>query len=114
MLKRHDSPIAGPESLGGLFSRAKEEVRAWVEAELALYKTIGSEKAKAWQAPAMMLAAALFLGHAALLVLVATLFVALAQIMNPALAGLVSVAILAGAAAIFVKVAIAKLKGSGK
>jgi hypothetical protein len=83
-------------------------------AEVALYRTIATETAKAYQVPLMLFVAALFLGHAALLVLVATLFVALAQVMNPALAGLVSVVLLAGAAAILVKVALGKIKAASK
>jgi len=110
MLKRSDPPSVDPDSLSGLVGRAKEEARAWASAEVALYRTIATEKAKAWQVPLGLLGAALFLGHAALLVLVATLVLALAQVMNPALAGLVSVALLAGIAAILIKVAVAKIK----
>ena len=114
MLKRVDRPSAEPESLSDMLGRAKEDARAWATAEVALYRTIATEKAKAYQAPLMLFAVALFLGHAALLVLVATLFVALAQVMNPALAGLVSVVVLAGAAAILVKVALARIKAASK
>ena len=110
MLKRNDPPGQEPDSLGDMFARAKAEARAWALAEIALYRTIGTEKAKAWKVPAILLAAALFLAHAALLVLVATLFVALAQVMNAALAGLVTTVILAGGAAILAKVALGKLK----
>jgi hypothetical protein len=114
MLRPVDRPDAEPESLTDLFGRAKEDARAWATAEVALYRTIATEKAKAYQIPLMLFVAALFLGHAALLVLVATLFVALAQVMNPVLAGLVSVVILAGAAAILVKVALGKIKAASK
>ncbi|MCA1654018.1 MAG: phage holin family protein [Sphingomicrobium sp.] len=115
MLKRIDSPPRPePDSLAGLFGRAKDEARAWLQAEVALYKTIGTEKANAWKLPVMLFAAALFLGHAALLALVATLFVALAQLINPALAGLLTVVILVGTAAILAKVGLAKLKDAGK
>jgi len=114
MLKRTDPPVAEPDSLSDLFGRARDEGKAWAQAEVALYRTIATEKAKAWQAPLILFGAALFLGHAALLVLVATLFVTLAQVMNPALAGVVSVLILAGAAAILVKVALGKIKAIGQ
>ena len=110
MLKRSDPPSVDPDTLSGLVGRAKEEARAWASAEVALYRTIATEKARAWQVPLGLLGAALFLGHAAMLVLVATLVMALAQVMNPALAGLVSVVLLAGIAAILVKVAVAKIK----
>jgi hypothetical protein len=115
MLKRTDPP-GGPEpdSLGDLFGRAKDEGRAWVEAEVALYKTIGTEKVNAWKVPVAMLAAAAYLAHAAAIVLIATIFVALAQVMNPALAGVVTLVILLAGAAILAKVALGKLKGAGK
>ena len=114
MLKPRDPSPDEPEGLADLFGRAKEDARAWATAEVALYRTIATEKAKALQLPLLLLGAALFLGHAAMLVLVATLFVALAQVMNPVLAGLVSVVILAGAAAILVKVALGKIKGASQ
>jgi hypothetical protein len=114
MLKPSDPAVAEPDSLSDLIARARDEGKAWAHAEVALYRTIATEKAKAWQTPLMLFGAALFLGHAALLVLVATLFVALAQVMNPALAGLVSVLVLAGAAGVLVKVALGKIKAIGK
>ena len=114
MLKPRDPAPDEPESLSNLIGRAREDARAWALAEVALYRTIATEKAKVWLFPLMLLSAALFLGHAALLVLVATLFVALAQVMNPALAGLVSVVVLAGAAAILVKVALVKIRSAAK
>jgi len=114
MLKRTDPPEAEPDSLSDLFGRARDEAKAWAQAEVALYRTIATEKARAWQAPLILFAAGLFLAHAALLVLVATLFVALAQVMNAALAGLVSAVVLAVAAAILVKVGLARIKAIGK
>ena len=113
MLKRHDPPAEEPDDLGALFGRARDEAGAWLRAEVALYRTIGTEKANAWKVPIALLATAVFLGHAALLALVATLFVGLAQLMNAALAGLVTVLILGGTAAILVRAALAKLKAPG-
>lgn len=111
MLQRNDPPAEeSVDTLGGLFGRARDQAGDWLRAEVALYRTIGAEKANAWKLPIALLATALFLGHAALLTLVATLFVGLAQLMNPALAGLVTVLILGGTAAILVKVALARLK----
>ncbi|MEO6247114.1 MAG: phage holin family protein [Sphingomicrobium sp.] len=114
MLKRPDPSEAEPDSLSDLFGRARDDGKAWAMAEVALYRTIATERAKAWQTPLVLLGAALFLGHAALLVLVATLFVALAQVMNPALAGLVSMILLAASAAILVNLAVGKIKAIGK
>ena len=110
MLKPVDPPPSEPDSLGGLFGRARDEARDWAKAEIAVYRIIATERAMAWRTPLILFAVALFLGHAASLVLVATLFVALAQVMNPALAGLVCAVLLAGTAAILVKIAVARLK----
>lgn len=110
MPKPVETPASDPDSLGGLFGRARDEARDWAKAEAGLYRTIATEKALAWRTPLVLFAVALFLGHAASLVLVATLFVALAQLMNPALAGLVCAFLLAGTAAILVKIALARLK----
>ena len=115
MLKRQDPPgspsgnAGGADGLAALFTRAKDETTAWVQAEVALYKTIGTEKANAWKLPVVLLATAAFLAHAALLALIATLFVALALVMNAALAGLVTVLILGTGAALLAKVALGKL-----
>lgn len=111
MLQRNDPPAEeSADTLGGLFGRARDQAGEWLRAEVALYRAIGVEKANAWKLPIALLATALFLGHAAMLALVATLFVALAQLMNPALAGLVTVLILGAIAAILVKLALARLK----
>lgn len=114
MLNRNEPPVAEPETLSDLVGRAREEGKAWAQAEVALYRTIAAKKAKAWQTPLILFGVALFLGHAVLLVTVATLFVALAQVINPALAGLVTMVLLAGTAAILVKVALGKIKGIAK
>lgn len=110
MLKPADPVPAAPDTLSDLVGRAKDQARDWAMAEVALYKTIGTEKATALKVPIALFGAALFLGHAALLALVATLFVGLAQVMNPALAGLLTVVILGAGAAIAAKVGLAKLK----
>ncbi len=114
MLKRNDPPAHGPESLGELFGRAKDEAKTWVQAEVALYKTIGTEKVNAWKVPVILFVVAAFLAHMALLALVATLFVGLAQLMNPALAGLLTVVILAAGAGICAKLGVSKLQGAAK
>lgn len=114
MLKPVNPPLAENATLSDLFGRARDEGKAWAQAEVALYRAIATEKAKAWQTPLILFVAALFLGHAAMLVLVATIFVTLAQLMNPALAGLVAALILSGAAAILIKVALGRIKGIGK
>ena len=112
MLQRNDPPAEPSEAdtLGTLFGRARDQAGDWFRAEVALYRTIGTEKANAWKIPLALLGTALFLGHAALIALVATLFVGLAQVMNPALAGFITVLLLAGAAAILIKVALARIK----
>ena len=107
-------PLVEPESLSSLFARARDEGKAWAQAEADLYRTIAMEKLRAWQTPLVLLGAALFLGHASLLVAVATLFVALGEVINPALAGLVTMAILSLASFVLVRIALAKFAAIGR
>lgn len=86
---------AEEEGIGDLVQRLVADGKAYANAEVHYYKTVGSERAKALKTPVILGALALFFAHAALLALVATLFVALATLMSDPLAGLVTVAILA-------------------
>jgi len=99
MLKRSDEPYSHePDGIGDLFHRLVEDGKAYAKAEANLYKTMGTERAKALRTPAIMLGAAYFLGWGAFLALVATLFVALDTLMSPVLAGILTVLIVGGLA----------------
>lgn len=101
MLKRGDQPLAQePDGIGDLFHRLAEDGKAYAQAEVNLYKTIGTERAKALQTPAIMLGAAYFLAWGAFLALVATVFVGLAGLMGDFLAGVLTVLIVGGLAGI--------------
>lgn len=111
MLKpRGDERGPETEGLGELFHRLVEDAKVYARAEVELYKTIGSEKARAYRTPVILLVVALFLAHAGALTLVATLFIGLARLMNPVLAGVATTLILFAAGGILAKVAMARLK----
>jgi len=80
-------------------------------------KTLGTEKAAELKQPVVFGAAAVLFAHAAFLAVCALIWVALAQVMNAALAGLLTVVILAAIAGAFGYLAYAgilKMKGTGK
>lgn len=93
---RSGRPAYGAEEqgIGDLVHRLVEDGKAYAHAEVDYYKTVGTERAKALKTPVILGGLALFFAHAALLALVATLFVALATMMSDPLAGLLTVAIL--------------------
>ena len=111
MLQRSDAVGPGQDGIGDLVHRLVEDAKAYAKAEVDVYKTIGAEKAASLRTPLILLVAAVFLGHAAFLALVATLFVGLAQVMQPALAGVVTVLILAVLAGLLGYVGVSKLSG---
>jgi hypothetical protein len=113
MLMRSD-PIAGqePDGIGDLVHRLVADGKAYAQAEVNLYKTIGTEKAKSLVTPVILLVAAVILAHAAFLALVATLFVGLASLLDSdTLGGLVTVLILAVLAGITGYLGVSKLSG---
>ncbi|MDB5253869.1 MAG: hypothetical protein JWP27_3038 [Flaviaesturariibacter sp.] len=114
MLKRSD-PIAGhePDGIGDLVHRLVADGKAYAQAEINLYKTIGTEKARSLVTPVILFVAAVFLAHAAFLALVATLFVGLASLLkSDTLGGLVTVLILVVLAGIAAYLGKSKLSGS--
>ena len=113
MLMRSD-PAAGqePDGIGDLVHRLVADGKAFAQAEVNLYKTIGTEKAKSLVTPAILLVSAVILAHAAFLALVATLFVGLASLLDSdTLGGLVTVLILAVLAGITGYLGVSKLSG---
>ena len=111
MLRRGDSPQAQePEGIGDLFHRLVEDGKAYVQAEVNLYKTIGTERAKALRTPAILFVAAYFLSWGAFLALVATLFVGLDTLMSPVLAGILTVLIVGGLAGLLAWLGIKKAR----
>lgn len=96
VLKRTATTNGEPEGVGDLFHRLVEDGKAYAQAEVNYYKTVGTERANALKVPAILGVLAIFFAHAAFLALCATLFVALASLMSDTLAGLLTVLILGG------------------
>lgn len=113
MLQRSDTAVPAADGIGDLVHRLVEDGKAYAQAEVNVYKTIASEKAASLRTPILLLVMAVFLGHAAFLTLIATLFVGLAQVMQPALAGVVTFVILATLAGLLGYVGVSKLSGDG-
>ncbi|GLR46886.1 phage holin family protein [Sphingomonas astaxanthinifaciens] len=117
MLKPADGSAPGgkDEGIGDLLGRLVADGKAYARAEVDYVKTLGAEKAGAYKAPAVLGVLALLFAHAAFLTLCALVWVALAQVMNAALAGLLTLVILGGLAGLLGYLAYAKLpKGAAK
>jgi hypothetical protein len=111
MLKPSERVGPQEDGIGDLVHRLVEDGKAYARAEVDLYKTIGTEKVRSLKTPVILLVTAVLLAHAAFLALVATLFVALALVMNDALAGLVTVLILGALAGITGYLGVKRLGG---
>jgi hypothetical protein len=111
MLKPSERVGPQEDGIGDLVHRLVEDGKAYARAEVDLYKTIGTEKVRSLKTPVILLVTAVLLAHAAFLALVATLFVALALVMNDALAGLVTVLILGALAGITGYLGVKRLAG---
>lgn len=94
MLKRTETFSGEPEGIGDLVHKLVEDGKAYAQAEVNYFKTVGTERANALKVPAILGVAAILFAHAAFLALCATLFVALASLMSDSLAGILTVLIL--------------------
>jgi len=110
MLKPASVPMSGDDGIGELVHRLVDDGKAYAKAELAYVKTIGTEKVAQAKAPIVYGVAALFFAHAAFLALCALVWVALAQMMNAALAGLITFVILGAVAGLLAMLAYGKIK----
>lgn len=93
MLKRTETIRGEPEGIGDVIHRLVEDAKAYGQAELGYYKTLGTEKANALKLPLILGLVAILFAHAAFLVLIATIFVGLASLMSDTLAGLLTMVI---------------------
>lgn len=93
MLKRTETVKGEPEGVGDLIHRLVEDAKAYGRAEVGYFKALGTEKANALKVPLVLGLVAILFAHAAFLVLVATIFVALASLMSDTLAGLLTMVI---------------------
>jgi uncharacterized membrane protein YqjE len=117
MLKPASTPHGGDESVGDLLHRLVNDGKAYAQAEVAYVKTLGTEKAAQLKMPVIYGVAALLFAHAAFLAVCALIWVGLAQLMNAALAGLITVVILGAIAGVLGYLAyggIQKMRGAAK
>lgn len=112
MLKPNDPPppLEDERPIGEIVSDLVDDGKAYARAELALAKAIAAAKANALKAPAILLVAAVFVGVAALNALAVAVFVALATLMGPLLAGIVAFVLIASAAGLLAWLAYEKLR----
>lgn len=111
-LRQEPAPHQEPEGIGALFHRTVEDGKAYAKAEVNYYKTVGTERGKALVTPLIMGVAALLFALGAFGALVATLFVALDEVMKQWLAGLLTVLILAAIAGVLGYLAANKAKAA--
>ena len=112
LLNRTETVVGEPESVGDLFHRLVEDGKAYAQAEVNYYKTVGTERATALKWPAVFGLLAVLFAHAAFLALCATLFVGLASLMSDTLAGLLTVVILLGIAGVLGYLAYSKARAA--
>ena len=110
-------PTPSEEGIGDLLQRLVADGKAYANSEVAYVKTLGTEKVAELKQPLASGLGALLFAHAAFLALCALIWVGLAQVMNAALAGLLTVLILGGIAGLLGYLAASKLpttKGAKK
>ncbi|WP_344707032.1 phage holin family protein [Sphingomonas swuensis] len=110
MLKRTETTTGEAEGIGDLVQRLVEDGKAYARAEVAYYKTLGTEKASAIKTPLLLGLGALLFAHAAFLVLIATIFVGLASLMSDTLAGVVTLVICLAVSGLLGSLAYSKAK----
>jgi hypothetical protein len=107
-----DAPVGNEteRSIGELFGRLADDGKAYVRAEVGLYKAIAARRAGQARNGAIALAGALVLANAALIVLLVGLSLELALLVGPALAGIIVAVALFIAAFFLVRYGAAKMK----
>lgn len=111
MLKPTDPAPAGEERpIGEIVSDLVDEGKAYARAEFDLVKAMAAAKAEALKMPAILLAAALFIGMAALNALAVAVFILFAMVMPPLLAAILSFLLVAGVAGLLGWLGVQKLR----
>lgn len=111
MLKPADpAPTREERPIGDIVGDLVDEGKAYAKAELNLARAIATSRAKALKAPAILLVSALFVGMGALNALCVAIFVSLATLMNPILAGLLAFVLIGAVAAGLAWLGIEKLR----
>lgn len=105
-----DVPAGTEESsLGELFGRLSDDARAYAAAEAKLYQAIARRRVSRARNGAIALVAAALLANAALIVLLVGLALQLAELVGPALGGLIVTALALAIAFLLVRYGAAKL-----
>ena len=97
-------------AIGDLFGRLADEGKAYVQAEIALYKAIAARRADAAKYGAVAIAAAIVLLNAALVALMVLVGVGIAIHLGPIVAGLIVFAAAAVIALLLLRFGAARLK----
>ncbi|MEO7635636.1 MAG: phage holin family protein [Sphingomicrobium sp.] len=114
MLKPVDPPPGAPgeRPVGELIHQLIEDGKAYASAEVALVKTIATEKARALVLPVALFAVAFVCVLAGMTALALGVVIALAKFIGPFLAGLAGLVIFAAIAGTLAMFAVGRLKGS--
>lgn len=92
-------PPGGDRSFGELASRLVDDAKAYVRAEIDLAKAIAAEKARSLQLSVILFAVAALVAIGAVSALFVAIFIVLAMLMPPVLAGLLTFLVTGGLAA---------------
>lgn len=111
MLKPADpQPPMSERPIGDIVSDIVDDGKAYARAELSLAKAMAAAKASELKAPAILLVSATFVGMAALNALAVAIFMLLAMVVNPVLAGLLAFLLVGGVAALLGWLGVQKLR----
>lgn len=113
MLKTTETPppqAPGESSIGDLASQLVDDAKAYAKAEVGVAKAIAGEKANAVKVPLILLAASVFVAMGALNALCIAIFVALATLMSPVLAGIVAFLLIGAVAAAMAWIGYSRLR----
>ena len=105
-------PERQERSFGELASQLVDDAKAYARAEVDLVKAIAADKSKPLRVAAILLVAATFVAMAALNALCVGLVIALATLIGPLLAGIVTFVLVAAAAGLIGWIGVSKLRES--
>ena len=113
MLKAADQPpsqVPPESSIGDIAGQLVDDAKAYANAEVEVAKAIAGEKANAVRTPLILLVGALFVAMGALNALCVAVFVALAVVMGPVLAGIVAFLLIGAVAAAMAWIGYSRLR----
>ncbi len=99
-------------SIGELASQLVDDAKAYAKAEAGVARAIANEKANAVKVPIALLVASLFIAMGALNALCVAIFVGLAMLMSPVIAGIVAFILIGAVAAILGWIGVSRLRSA--